>query len=203
VANITKRTNKAGGTSYLIRAYAGEKSDGKQITKSMTWKPPTGMRPSAADKQAEKEAVLFEERVRSGIVSIDGKTKFEEYAARWMDTAEIAPKTREQYVYLLCRINKAIGHIPLEKLSADHVEAFYKNLREAGVKDSGYAESSTLDEKRKTLKLTIAKLAELSGVSRDTISVACKAGIWTWRHYSRSQRERIRFRRGQFGIITS
>ena len=48
------------------------------------------MRPSTADKQAEKEAVLFEERVRSGIVSIDGKTQFADYADRWMHTADIS-----------------------------------------------------------------------------------------------------------------
>jgi len=36
------------------------------------------MRPSAADKQAEKEAILFEERARSGVSSIDSKMKFQD-----------------------------------------------------------------------------------------------------------------------------
>jgi len=173
MASITKRTNKDGSTVYKIRAFVEEGPDGKQVRKSMTWTPPAGMRPTAADKQAEKEAVLFEERVRSGVVSIDGKTKFEDYAARWMDTADLAPKTREQYDYLLCRINQAIGHIPLEKLRAHHLKEFYKNLREAGIKETSYAIASKLDEKRKVLKLTYVKLAELSGVSRDTASAAC------------------------------
>ena len=174
MANITKRNNKDGSISYLIRAFIEEGANGKQITKSMTWRPPAGMRPTAADKQADKEAVLFEERVRSGVVSFDGKTKFSEYAARWMENAEIAPKTREQYVYLLIRINRTIGHIALEKLRADHLQAFYQNLREVGVKESGYAESSTLDKKRNELKLTFKKLAEISSLSRDTTSAACK-----------------------------
>jgi integrase len=178
MANITKRTNKNGSTSYLIRAYLEEGPGGKQITKSTTWKPPLNksgkpMSESAADKQAEKEAALFEDRIRSGVVSLTGRTKFEDYAARWMETADITAKTREQYVYLLKRINQAFGHITLEKFRTDHLKLFYKNLREAGVKESGYAIASALDKKRKELKLTFAKLAALSGVSCDTASAAC------------------------------
>jgi len=139
----------------------------------MTWRPPAGMRQSAAEKEADRQATLFEEKIRTGVVSTDGKTRFEDYAARWMETADIAPKTREQYVYLLKRINQAIGHIALEKLRADHLKIFYKNLREAGVKETGYAIASTLDKKRTELKLSFVKLAALSGVSSDTASAAC------------------------------
>ena len=174
MASVKSRKNKDGSTSYLLRAYIEEGANGKQITKSTTWRPPVGMRPSAADKQAEKEAILFEERVRNGIISLDGKTKFEEYASRWMEAAELAPKTREQYDYLLVRINKEIGHIPLEKLRADHLQDFLQTLKKAGAKQSEFAESITLDEKRKELKLTYTKLAEISGLSRETVTFACK-----------------------------
>ena len=172
--NITKRTNKSGSPSYLIRVFVEEAVGGKQRVKSITWRPPTGMRQSAADKQAEKEAILFEEKVRTGIASLDSKTKFADYATRWMDAAEIAPKTREHYGYLLKRINQAVGHIQLEKLQADHLQTFYSNLREVGLKGEGYATSTVLNAKRQDLKLTYVKLAELCGISRDTSSAACK-----------------------------
>ena len=174
MASVKKRTNKDGTVSYLIRAFVEEKPGGRQDRKSMTWRPPDGMRPSAADKQAEKEAALFEELVRSGVISIDGKTRFSDYAAKWMRVADLEPKTRVQYEYLLTRINKAIGHIALEKIRASHLKEFYKNLREPGVKESGYAIATTLDKKRDGLKLTYVKLAELSGVSTATASVACR-----------------------------
>ncbi len=175
MANITKRQNKSGQTSYLIRAYIDEGAGGKQITKSMTWHPPAGMRPSTADKQAEKEAVLFEKRVKSGVISQDGKTRFADYAARWMDTSDLAPKTREQYTHLLRRINQAIGHIPLEKLKVDHLHMFFKNLREDGVKSTGgYAISNNFDEYRKAAGLTQRKLCELSGVAVTTIVTAAR-----------------------------
>ena len=134
MANITKRKNKA-GVSYLIRAFVAWGADGKQKTKSMTWKPPKGMKETAADKQAEKEGILFEEKVKSGTVTIDGRIKFADYAARWMETTELAPKTVRLNRYILGRVNKAIGHIPLEKLRADHIKQFIKNLREDGINE--------------------------------------------------------------------
>ena len=73
MANITKRTNKAGAISYLIHVFVEQGAGGKQSTKSMTWKPPQGMRPSAADKQVQREAVLFEERIR--ITFLDNRDK--------------------------------------------------------------------------------------------------------------------------------
>ena len=175
MANITHRTNKDGSMSYLLRAFIETGANGKQITKSMTWKPPAGMSPTKAEKEAKKQAILFEERVRSGVVSLDGKTKFEDYAGKWMDTAELAPKTREQYGYLLRRINAAIGHLPLEKLRADHLKAFYKNLRENGVKDSGcFATSINFEEHRRAAGLTQIKLREMSGVAVTTIVNAAR-----------------------------
>lgn len=175
MANITKRTSKTGKVSYLIRAFLDQGPDGKQNVKSITWKVPEGMRPTAAEKQAQKEAALFEKAVRSGVISVDGKTRFGEYAARWMETAELAPKTREQYTYLLRRINKAIGHIPLEKLHAEQLKKFYKGLRVEGTKETGsYAMSTTLVMRRKAAKLSLDKLAAKAGVSSATVWTACQ-----------------------------
>ena len=173
MANITKRVNKDGSVSYRIRAYSDERHSGKQIMKSTTWKPPQGMRPSTADKQAEKEASLFEERLRSSIISFDGNMKFSEYAAHWMEAAELAPKTREQYNYVLRRINQAIGHIALDKLRVEHLLKFFKNLREEGIKETGTAAvTSNLRDYRKTAYLTQSKLSGLAGISLRTVIAA-------------------------------
>ena len=173
MASITKRTNKDGSASYLIRAYIEEGSGGKQVTKAMTWKPPAGMSPAKAEKQAEKEAVLFEERARIGILPVDGKTKFEDYAARWMETAELAPTTRSRYYDLLRRINPAIGHIRLEKLQSHHLEAFYQNLKEDGIKEKGrYATSDKLASIMKERGLSLGKLAKQANVAPATVATA-------------------------------
>lgn len=96
--NITKRQNKDGDISYRIRIYVDETGTGKQIIKSKTWKPPAGMRPSTAEKEAAKAAAIFEDQVKRGLVAFDGSTKFGEYADKWIENAQIAPKTRVEYI---------------------------------------------------------------------------------------------------------
>ena len=46
MATVKKRTNKDGSTSYMIRAFVDQGPGGNQTRKSMTWRPPAGMRPS-------------------------------------------------------------------------------------------------------------------------------------------------------------
>ena len=175
MANITKRQNKDGSTAYLIRVYVDETGTGKQITKSKTWKPAPGMRPGAAEKEAQKQAAIFEDQVKRGLVGMAGGIRFEDYARQWMEAAQLAPKTRETYECLLKRINAAIGNIRLEKLQAHHLEMFYKNLAEEGVRERiEYAVSDNLRAALSGYKLSQDKAASLTGVSACTIKTACQ-----------------------------
>ncbi len=160
------------GDTYRIRVSAGYDSNGKQLMKSMTWKPAPGMTPKQIEKELDRQAVLFEEKVKTGQY-MDGNVKFSEYAQTWLENAQLAPTTRALYVDLLRRINAAIGHIRLDRLQAHHLETFYKNLRENGVKErGGYAESSKLAGLLKEKKLSRVKAAALTGVSAATIGSA-------------------------------
>ena len=78
MASIQKR-----GDSYTFRVSAGYDANGKQVMKTMTWKPPAGMNKRRADKEAKHEAELFEEKVRNGMVG-DGRMKLAEFAEKWM-----------------------------------------------------------------------------------------------------------------------
>lgn len=169
--NITKRTNKVGQPSYRIRVYVGEDVNGKQLYQSMTWTPPAGMRPSSAEKEVQKQAALFEDKVKQGLVSFDGKTRFGEYCRKWLEVAQIAPKTKEGYEYLMQRIEPALGHIQLEKLQAHHLEAFYLNLREVGIKaGGGYATPTGLCRVFEKSKLSKTRLSTVSGVAQETVT---------------------------------
>lgn len=160
------------GDTYRIRVSAGYDSSGKQLMKSMTWKPAPGMTQKQIEKELDRQAVLFEERVKTGQY-MDGNVKFSEYAQTWLENAQLAPVTRALYVDLLRRVNAAIGHIRLDRLQAHHLESFYKNLREDGVKERGcYAVSSKLAGLLKERKLSRAKAAALTGVSAATIGTA-------------------------------
>lgn len=103
----------------------------------------------------------------------DGATKFGEYAQKWVENAQIAPKTRLEYNGLLKRILPALEHIKLEKLQAHHLEAFYKNLAESGVKVPGRcAVSVRLREVMQKQKISGAELSRKSGLSECTTNTA-------------------------------
>ena len=175
MANITPRKNKDGSTSYLIRVFVDQKLSGQQIMKSMTYKPEAGLTQRQIDKKLIEISMEFEKKCKFGLISFDGSTRFEEYAAKWLENAQIAPKTKEQYKYLLVRINQAIGHVKLQNVQAHHLEAFYKNLSESGINPKGrYAVAYKLDEIMTDKKLSRNQLAINAGISPATISTALR-----------------------------
>ena len=132
MATITKR-----GDTYRITVSCGYDLNGKQIRRTMTWTPEPGMTRRQTEKELDRQAVLFEERCRTGQV-LDGNIKFADFAERWFkDYAEkqLRPTTVARYHVLMPRINAAIGHIRLDKLQPHHLMQFYNNLAETGVRD--------------------------------------------------------------------
>lgn len=77
VASITKR-----GNAYLIRRYAGYTADGKQITKMMTWHPEPGMSEAKALKEAQRQAIMFEDSIKFGTTD-NTHIKFQQYSEIW------------------------------------------------------------------------------------------------------------------------
>ena len=135
------------------------------------------MKPSAADKEAQKQAVLFEEKVKNGEITIDGGMKFAEYAERWIESSDIRPTTQAAVKYNLLHINQAIGHIPLDKLRPEHLQQFYKNLRESGVKSNDRC--VTFPGLRKAMEdagITQKGLAKLAGVNVKIVRSAFHGG---------------------------
>ena len=175
MATIKKKVGKR-GTVYHFRTYDGYDSKGKQIEKTMTWKPPAGMTERQADKEAVRQAALFEESIRNGN-TFDKDTRFGEYSVRWLGNmrSELAPKTFERYDSMLKVINQALGEIRLCKLQSHHILEYENNLREEGIKQTGsYAVSDSLCDIMKEQGLSQQKLAEMSGVSKTTVNAACK-----------------------------
>ena len=102
----------------------------------MTWTPPEGMTPKQIEKELERQKVLFEQEVKYGTCN-DSSITFSAFADKWMEEyarLKLAPKTVARYENFLKRINKAIGHKKLKDIKPLHLNAFYRNLGEAGVK---------------------------------------------------------------------
>lgn len=94
------------------------------------------MSPVRAKKEAEKQAVLFEQKVLQGIL-IPTTIKFAEFAERYFEdygNDHLRPRTLAEYKRLMKRINKEIGHIRLDKLHPLHLAAFYRKLAAEGIR---------------------------------------------------------------------
>jgi integrase len=171
MATVRKR-----GNSYFIRAYAGYDVNKKQIEKVMTWKPDANLSEKQIEKQLKKVVSDFENKIASG-QSLSGDIRFADFAEKWLESNEkqFAPSYFASCKLTLTRINKAIGHIRLDKLQPHHLMEFYKNLSEAGVKQTTpRAVTQKLADLIKEKKITKVSLAATSGVSTTTISTACK-----------------------------
>ena len=182
MATIKKR-----GNSYLFRCYAGYATNGRQIEKTMTWTPPEGMSEKKAEKEAQHQAALFEERVRNGQVA-DSRIKFQDFAERWFtDYAEIQlrPTTIDRYRELMKRINPALGHLYIDKIKPAHLMSFYKDLATVQISPKVHC---TVDMKSLLKKkgMTKTQCAEKAGVS-----VTVLTSIFQGKNIERTSAEKI------------
>ncbi|MGN0655941.1 MAG: tyrosine-type recombinase/integrase [Ruminiclostridium sp.] len=173
MANITKR-----GKTFTFTVSLGFDGTGKRIRKTMTYTPPLGMTLKQAEREAERQAALFEERCRTGQI-LDTNTRFAEFVDIWLhDYAEkqLATKTLTRYKELLQRINAAFGNMKISAIQPHHLNAFYNNLREKGIRaDIKYIPSKAAAELITGTGITRSALAEKCGVSISVLR-SCVAG---------------------------
>ena len=167
---ITKRND-----TYKITVSAGYDINGKQIRKHFTWKPAPDMTAKQIEKELNRQAILFEERVRNGTY-LDGNIKLSDFAEQWFNdyaNEHLRATTLKRYRSLMPRINTALGHMKLEKIQPQHLLSFYKNLAEEGIReDIKYQASCDLRALIKEKKLTLSKVADMAGLGSRTLTVA-------------------------------
>lgn len=190
MATVTRR-----GKSYSIRVSCGYDMTGRQIIKSMTWKPQPDMTDAQAEKEAQRQAVLFEEKCRTGQV-LQGNVRFADFAEIWLrDYAakQVRPTTFDRYKSMLPRINAAIGHIRLDRLQPHHLMQFYSNLEEAGIREDGKQRfKGDLREVLRARSITKTAFAEQAGVS-----LAVLASITQGKNVSAESAKRVSDALGQ------
>ena len=137
MANITKRTNRDGSTSYRVKVSAGVGADGRYIYRSATFTPPPNLSARKEAKAVQEFADDFERRVQEGLfvandLTVDG------LAERWMKTyceKQLKPHTVSDYQKMLPRVSAAIGHIKLANLRPGHIQEFYNQLAQPGIRE--------------------------------------------------------------------
>ena len=174
----TERIPGKTGDTYRITVYSGYDTSGKRIRHRTLWKPAPGMTPRQIEKAVQRAAMDFERSIEQGF-SLDNKQTFAEYAAYVLDLKErtgVRPTTLDRYRDLLDRINAAIGHIKLSDLRPQHLNAFYKNLAEPGLRAGGGSATAKIDLAKwlKDNKKSRASIAETAGISAATVGAAVK-----------------------------
>lgn len=176
MANI-KRIEGKNGVSFKITVTMGRDINGKQVRHYMTWSPETKMTERQMQKAVERAAADFERSIEQGFL-VDNKQTFSEYARYVIDLKERSgAKHRTVYLYkqILERCDLAIGHMKLTDIRPHHLNSFYKNLTETGIRKSGHKATAKIDIKDYLSKhgITKAAAADLAGISHTTLDNAC------------------------------
>lgn len=177
MATIEKITGKT-GTSYRITVSGGFDTLGKRIRHRTTFKPAPGMTDRQIQKAVQRAAADFERSIEQGY-ALDNRQTFAEYAAYVLELKErtgTKQKTLDRYRELMLRINAAIGHIKLSDLRPQHLNSFYKNLAQPGIRLGGGSATANIDLAvwLKEQKTSRAAIAAASGVAASTVSAAAR-----------------------------
>ena len=187
MAQIVKRKNKNGSTSYLFRVSTGYDRNGKQVTTSRTFTPPPTLTGRKLEKEVRRRADEFEQEVHNGL-ALDADMKLDDLIDRWFSEyidKKCKPKTGVEYRYLRPRISAALGHMRVSQIRPSHLMAFYSNLEEQGVReDSSYTAVPALLEQLPKGKR--GQIAAAAGVSERTMATLYRGG-----NVSRSTAEKV------------
>jgi integrase len=129
MANITERNG-----SFRIKISCGYTIEGKQVTKSTTYRPQSGMSESAIKKALAKAVADFEKQCKGGK---DKKaTKFAEYAKEWL--ADYAESNLKQMTLCSYRTKSKrslaeLGHIRIDRITKEDIKRFMRGMVDEGL----------------------------------------------------------------------
>ena len=177
MATIEKQVGK-NGTTYRITVYSGFDTQGKRIRHRQTYKPEPGMTARQTEKAVQRAAADFERSIEQGY-ALDNRQTFAEYAAYVIELKErtgTKHRTTDGYRRLMERTNQAIGHIALQDIRAVHLNRFYKNLSESGIRATAdrAVPKGNFRAMLKSKGLSMTKVAKLSGVAESTVNASGK-----------------------------
>ncbi len=158
MATVTKIND----STYKVEVLTGVDSKGKKLRKFTTIKLESKPNTQKAEKELQSKIALFEDQAKNGLI-LDQKITLAAYINKWIPLQELEPKTLFRYKEMInSRIIPALGHIKLNELKPLHLEEFYKNLKENGIRlDNKYIAKDEL-----ILSLREYKKKEISERSR-------------------------------------
>jgi integrase len=184
MANIQPRRNKDGKVvSYSIRVHKGrDPQTGKQLKPyTMTWKVPPNWSEKTAEKEAHKQAAIFEKQCHEGI-ALDNRQTFAayaEYAFNVKDRGGTKYRRNGTYNRLIKWVNPEIGHMKIGDIRPQHLNQLYEKLLQPGQRKGTEKVSVKLDLRTLLAEkgMKISELHRLSGVSRPRITFLCSGKL--------------------------
>ncbi len=170
MATVTKR-----GETYKITVSCGYDCNGKQIRRSITWKPASGMTKKQIEKELERQKVLFEEQIASGELLQSSSMKLGEFCGQYLDilrsSDSVSPTTIAMHERAINHyILPALGHIKMKDIKPIHVQKFVQELSRE------LPNTSTRNQGQPTMKLKPATVKRYYVVLQSILSRACKLG---------------------------
>lgn len=136
MATIERNILKNGRFSYRFKVSLGYDDSGKQIVKTKTWRADKGMTQRKADKEAERQAFLFEEACKAN-KEPDKRVRFSQIADEWLglmsDSDEMRTSTYERMKSCKERTYHAIGNKYIDELSYRDIQGFILGLSKNGI----------------------------------------------------------------------
>lgn len=175
MANVTPRKNKDGEIiSFRVRVSRGYDAQGKKLKPFETsWRPD----PAKTEKQNQKalDAFVheFEMLCKAGLAA-DSRQKFQTYAEYCLDLWErnqtLKAGTLDIYIRRSIRVFAGIGHIKLFELKPQHLNAFYEQLMQSGIRTGKDKAVIRPDVDLKAIAGSVIP----AGISAGTFQKACK-----------------------------
>ncbi len=177
MANITMREGK-NGVSYRIKVSCGYDSSGKQIIKTMTWKPSLGMSQRQTEKELNRVAVEFESKVINGECGSSQNLKLSDFCDTYINihSDSLSPQTAKFYKNVIERIIKpSLGHMKLNSIRPIHAQQFIQMLSGEGSRIDGKGETlspSTVKRYFTVLKSIMSTAYKLELIDRNPTDTA-------------------------------
>lgn len=130
-------------------------------------------------KAVERAAMEFEQSIELGYQA-DNRQAFAAYAAYVLDlklrSGKLKIRTYDRYLALLERVNQGIGHLKLTEIRPQHLNLFYQNLAETGIrKGTGKATAKiNLADLLKQQNRSRQSIADEMGIGASTVKAAAK-----------------------------
>ena len=133
MASLKRNQKKNGEVVYRIQISLGcDPNTGKRRPKVITFKPNQNATPKQQEKEAQRFAMEWEDKLKNGESYEGQEMSFAEYAEKWLEymKTEITYGSHKNYTYIVnSKILPFFSMYKVAKIKTPLVESFYKTLK--------------------------------------------------------------------------